>query len=286
MLVRSAVVSLARRQPRHLPMRALVGSNALRCLCTSTPPPPPPLHERLMSDASAMFSSIKEKLSGGSRAASGPIDEDTTTVVVKEPSFWEKTFNQANDSSVLRGFFRFFGAAGDATGGAVDRVFGETEQAEALTMLREDYPEFSQEQLMKHVSTTLGPNVLGAYLRGDVDVLRSTCREQAYALLHASVMEREARMLRMDERILHMSEPELEGVRIVNERPTPVISFETHQLNCIRSRATNAVVEGDEDDIRSVHYLWALQLNEQSDAPEEERWQVTELAIRGMAPVY
>ena len=31
-----------------------------------------------------------------------------------------------------------------------------------------------------------------------------------------------------------------------------MVSFETHQLHCIRSRATASIVEGDEDDIRSV----------------------------------
>ena len=53
-----------------------------------------------------------------------------------------------------------------------------------------------------------------------------------------------------------------------------MISFEAHQLNCVRSKLTNAVVEGDEDDIRAVHYLFALQLNESAEAPRAERWQV------------
>ena len=44
------------------------------------------------------------------------------------------------------------------------------------------------------------------------------------------------------------------------------------------------VAEGDEDDIRAFYYLWALQLNEQSDA--KEKWQVTELAIRGVLQTY
>ena len=35
---------------------------------------------------------------------------------------------------------------------------------------------------------------------------------------------------------------------------------------------------------QAFHYLWALQPNEQSEA--EEKWQVTELAIRGVLQVY
>ena len=48
--------------------------------------------------------------------------------------------------------------------------------------------------------------------------------------------------------------------------------------------SAQAVEEGDEDDIRAFYYLWALQLNEESDA--KEKWQVTELAIRGVQSVY
>ena len=38
------------------------------------------------------------------------------------------------------------------------------------------------------------------------------------------------RQVRMDERILHLSEPELESIKIINGQPTLIVSFETHQL--------------------------------------------------------
>ena len=57
--------------------------------------------------------------------------------------------------------------------------------------------------------------VLGAYLKGDVEALRKYTRDAAYGLLHKSVIEREAHQLRMDPRILYLSDPELEAVRFV-----------------------------------------------------------------------
>jgi len=177
-----------------------------------------------------------------------------------------------------------FGGAGNAAGAVGDGVFGETEQAEAMRELREMIPSFSQEGFLEEIKEEMGPLVLSAYLKGDMDVLRATCRDQAYATLHASVVDRQTRQLLMDPRILHMSEPELEGIRIIAGLPTPIISFETHQLYCLRNALTGAIIEGDEDDIRSFHYLWALQPNEQSDA--EEKWQVTELAVRGVMQTY
>lgn len=74
-----------------------------------------------------------------------PIDTESTGVVIKEPSFWEKATNQAAESGFLRGFGRFFGAAGDAAGAVGDRVMGETEQAEAMMLLRETHPRWNQE---------------------------------------------------------------------------------------------------------------------------------------------
>ena len=72
-----------------------------------------------------------------------------------------------------------------------------------------------QEGFLEEIKEEMGPQVLSAYLKGDMDVLRATCRDQAYATLHASVVDRQTRQLLMDTRILHMSEPELEGIRII-----------------------------------------------------------------------
>lgn len=251
-----------------------------------------PLYARLMDDVEGLIKAAKEKLfentGAAMRKAPGPIDTSSTEMVIKEPTFWEKANNTAENSQFLRGFRGFFGAAGDAAGAVGDRVMGETEQAEAMLLLRETIPSWKQEEFLEHIRAHMAPQIIGAYLKGDMDVLRKNCREQAFAQLNALVQEREARQLLMDQRILHMSEPELEGIRIISGMPTPVVSFETHQLHCIRSRLTAAIVEGDEDDIRSVHYLWALQPNDEltDETPAEEQWQVTELAVRGMMSTY
>ena len=238
-------------------------------------PPQPPLWARLYDDAAAMFVTIKDSL--GSQVAAAqqqgpakgvPIDADTSAVTIREPTFWEKTFN--TESAFFSRFKGAVGAGGDAAGGAGDRVFamfGETEQAEAMRELRLLMPDFQQDTFLAQVSNELGPSVIGAYLRGDDATLRAHCREQAYATLHASVIDRTARQLQMDPRVLHMSEPELEGIRIIGGFPTPIVSFETHQLHCVRNALTGEIAEGSEEDIRAVYYLWALQPNEEYGKP-------------------
>ena len=214
----------------------------------SAPPPPPPLYERFMADMSTLLENIKATVSAGSQGtpssaqgSSGDSDgpsnpEAGSAVVVRPPTFWEKHFQQ--ESPFFERLRGVMGGAGDAAGRVGD-FFGETEQAEALGMLKEQMPEFRQEAFLQHIGESLGPEVIGAYLKDDLDVLRANCRDQAFAILSSAVVERQTRQLRMDPRILHMSEPELESVRIINGQPTPIVSFETHQLYCIRSMATN-----------------------------------------------
>jgi len=259
-----------------------------------------PLHQRFMADMGALFASVKSKVSGGGSAASsggaaaaggeggGQGDPTQGAVVVREPTFWEKHFDQ--ESPFFQRIRGFMGGAGDAAGGVTDRVFGQTEQAEAMELLRETHPDWHQESFLSHINDSLGPDVLSAYLKGDLDSLRESTREQAYAMLAASVNERKERQLLMDPRILYMSEPELESIRIIGGQPTIIIAFETHQVYCLRNGTNGAIVEGSEDDIRAFHYLWALQPNdaivgEDEEEPEIE-WQVTELAIRGVLETY
>ena len=234
----------------------------------SSDEPPIPLHQRLVGDISKLFGFVKNTVVSARNAADsaaaaarqpGPVDgpgegdPSAGAVVVRPPSFWEKFSNQESPLfNRLRGMM-------DGAGGSVGDFFGETEQAEALALLREQRPDFKQEAFLEHIYDDLGPQVIAAYLKGDLDVLREHTRDQAFAILNSSVQERITRQVRMDERILHFSEPELESIKIINGLPTVIVSFETHQLYCIRN-AMGKVEEGDEDDIRAFHYLWALQV--------------------------
>lgn len=150
------------------------------------------------ADSRSFFDQVRDRLGGlfgaGSAApARGQGDPNSTEVIVKEPSFWEKTFNFASESP----FGRFGAVFGDAAGGVGDRIFGETEQAEALRELREIMPDFDMDTFLATEVVQKQKDVLGAYLRGDMEALRRTCRDAAYGALHKSVMERQAHQLKV-----------------------------------------------------------------------------------------
>ena len=56
-------------------------------------------------------------------------------------------------------------------------------------------PDFNQEQFLEMCHSELVPRVLNAYLKGDMEVLRAACRDQAYAQLNALIQERTARQV-------------------------------------------------------------------------------------------
>ena len=243
-----------------------------------------------------MFEKLKGAIHSGpppahgaaSGASSGPAGDQAPDpdapgqgeMVVRPPSFWERFSNQESPFfQRVRGVMDGASEIGDRFGG----ILGETEQAEALALLRESHPGWSQEDFIAEIENELGPQIIGAYLKGDLDVLRESTRDQAYALLSSSVNERKERQILMDPRMLYMSEVELESVRIIGGYPTIIVAFHTHQLYCLRD-FKGKVVEGDEDDIRAFHYLWAIQPNE--DKELAQTWQVTELAIRGVMQTY
>ena len=93
-----------------------------------------------MNDAAAMFSAARSKLSGlgggggvggGGSPPGAEADPGANAVVVRPPSFWEKTFNFASESPFMRAFGGVFSTAGDAAGGIGDRILGETEHVKS-----------------------------------------------------------------------------------------------------------------------------------------------------------
>lgn len=138
-----------------------------------------------------------------------------------------------------------------------DRLFAENEMAMVLREICEEDPEFKISEFLVLVETDFVPKILGAYLRGDQDQLRNSCTEEAFAMLNASIRERDAEGIMMDTNILDIADVELTAGKVLEDSPVLIVSFNTQQINCLRN-LTGDVIEGREDDIRAVYYAWAF----------------------------
>eukprot|EP00177_Eucheuma_denticulatum_P002636 GFKZ01004726.1.p1 GENE.GFKZ01004726.1~~GFKZ01004726.1.p1 ORF type:complete len:390 (-),score=77.63 GFKZ01004726.1:1476-2645(-) len=138
-----------------------------------------------------------------------------------------------------------------------DRIFAENEMGMVVREIREEDPSFRISEFLREVETDLIPTILGAYLAGDRNVLEAKCTEEAYAMLNASIRERDTEGIVMDTNILDVGNVELTAGRVLEDSPVLIVSFNTQQINCLRDRGGN-IVEGQEDDIRAVYYAWAF----------------------------
>jgi len=171
-----------------------------------------------------------------------------------------------------------------------DSMFTETEQAEAYRLIRARDPMFNMNDFIAEVRRDI-PKVLGAYLRGDVEALKETniSKEMLERLSgQMNLWKREGQII--DPRILDLSEVELMEVRTMENAPLVVLTFSCQQINCVRDKS-GKIVEGGEDDIQSVHYLWAMQLTDKKHTTPDGRsyskptWALRELVLRGMMAV-
>lgn len=181
-----------------------------------------------------------------------------------------------------------------------DRLFAENEMAMVVREIREEDPAFRISQFLALVEQQLIPTILRAYLSGDRDALQRECTQDAYAMLNASIRERDAEGIVMDTNILDVSDVELMAGRVLDDAPVLIVSFNTQQINCLRDRA-GKVVEGSEDDIRAVYYAWAFvkqvefedvqptggALNDGESGEQQSKdagvkqWKLMEMVIRG-----
>eukprot|EP00871_Galdieria_phlegrea_P001437 jgi/Galph1/2294/GphlegSOOS_G981.1 len=183
-----------------------------------------------------------------------------------------------------------------------DRLFGETEMGQVIREIREVDPQFTLSEFVRQVEHEITPVILNAYLRGDRETLREYCTEDAFRALSASIREREAAGLLLDPNLLDISQVEVMTGRFLQGLPVMIVTFAAQQINCIRN-LSGKVIEGREDDIRAVHYIWAMvrepvleeekrvdgkettEQNEENNNPSEKTrrkstWKLMEMVIR------
>jgi import inner membrane translocase subunit TIM44 len=171
-----------------------------------------------------------------------------------------------------------------------DGLFTETEQAEAYRVIRQRQPDFNINGFLAEVRRDV-PKVLGAYLKGDLAALEHTniAKEMLERMGGQMKLWRSEQQF-VDPRILHLSELELVEVRLMDGEPLVVLQFSCQQINCVRNN-DGEIVDGAEDDIQAVHYLWAMQLSPKQFVSADGReysaqtWQLREMVLRGMMAV-
>ena len=140
-------------------------------------------------------------------------------------------------------------------------------------------------QFLQNVKADV-PVVIGAYLRGEEDVVRAHCAPEMEERLVGIMRAQAAAGLVPDPTLLDTSEVELVDLKTLDDSPVVVAQFTCQQINCTRDAHGN-VVEGGVDEVHRVYYYWALAQEGagyvgEDGAVHPPRWRLREMLIRGM----
>ncbi|KAG0631007.1 hypothetical protein M758_1G220100 [Ceratodon purpureus] len=164
-----------------------------------------------------------------------------------------------------------------------ESLFGETATASAMREIRRHDPSFTYSGFLAEIQGDIRPT-LRAYLKGDVATLKKTCSREVVERCQAERRALESQNIFLDNEILHISDVEIKETKLLGNSPIIIISFQTQQIHCARDKAGN-IIEGARDDIHTIFYAWAMQLEspeEGSGGDFQPRWKLREMQQAGM----
>jgi len=218
-------------------------------------------------------------------------DETTTGVEMHRDSRFSQSWQNFKDSNPVVNKFVDYRVKFEESDSALARgarlvtdkvqdifgsVFTRTELSATLTEIVKIDPTFEREQFLKDCESDIIPNVLEAITRGDLAVLEDWCYEAPFNVLATPVRQARASGLVIDSRVLDIDSLDLAMGKMMEQGPVLVITFNSQQILVVKD-ATGKVVEGSEDKVMRVAYVWVL-CRDQAELDPRAAWRLLDLS--------
>ena len=140
-----------------------------------------------------------------------------------------------------------------------DRVagfFAENETAMVIKKFREMDPSFQLEPFLQDMREYILPEVLDAYVKGDVETLRQWLSAAQFQVYSALMHQYTTNGLKSDGRILDIRNVDVLSARMLEPGAIPVfiITCRTQEVHVYRNAKTNELAAGMEDRVQQVTY--------------------------------
>ena len=168
-----------------------------------------------------------------------------------------------------------------------DRVagfFAENETALVIKKFREMDPNFQMEPFLRDMREYILPEVLDAYVKGDVDTLKLWLSAAQFQVYSALMQQYTTAGLKSDGRILDIRHVDVLNARMLEPGDIPVfiITCRTQEVHVYRNAKTNELAAGMEDRVQLVTYaIGVTRLPEEVNNPETRGWRMIELQKAG-----
>ncbi|KAJ4394521.1 protein translocase subunit [Gnomoniopsis smithogilvyi] len=164
-----------------------------------------------------------------------------------------------------------------------DRVagfFAENETAMVIKKFRSMDPAFQVEPFLRELREYILPEVLDAYVKGDVATLKLWLSEAQYSVYEAITKQYMTAGLKTDGRILDIRHVDILKARMLDpgEIPVFIITARTQEVHVYRNAKTNKLAAGMEDKVQLVTYAIGItRTPEDVNNPETRGWRLIEM---------
>ncbi|XP_063771229.1 mitochondrial import inner membrane translocase subunit TIM44 isoform X2 [Pseudophryne corroboree] len=218
-------------------------------------------------------------------------NEEAMGVVLHKDSKWHQQWKDFKDNNVV--FNRFFEmkmkydesdnaiirasrTITDKISDLIGGMFSKTEMSEVLTEIVKVDPSFDKDSFLKICEKDIIPNILEAIIRGDLDVLKDWCYEATYSQLAHPIQQAKAMGLQFHSKILDIDNIDLPMGKMMEQGPVLIITFQA-QLVMVLKNQKGEVVEGDQDKVLRMLYVWAL-CRDQDELNPFAAWRLLDLS--------
>ncbi|KAJ5714144.1 Mitochondrial import inner membrane translocase subunit tim44 [Penicillium malachiteum] len=164
-----------------------------------------------------------------------------------------------------------------------DRIggfFAENETAQVVKKFREIDPNFQMEEFLRELREYMLPEVLDAYVKGDIETLKLWLSDAQYSVYAALSKQYTTAGLRSDGRILDVRGVDVSHARLLDPGDIPVfvVTCRAQEVHVYRNVKTGKLAAGMEDKVQLVTYAIGMtRIPEEVNNPETRGWRLIEL---------
>lgn len=218
-----------------------------------------------------------------------------TNVTLHKDAAWKESWREFRDSNrVMQGLFSMRSAYEESENPIVstarsisDRItgfFAENETAMVIKKFREMDPGFQMEPFLREMREYILPEVLDAYVKGDIETLRLWLSAAQFSVYDALSKQYTTAGLKSDGRILDIRHVDIMSARMLEPGDIPVfiVTCRTQEVHVYRNVKTNELAAGMEDRVQLVTYaIGVTRIPEEVNNPETRGWRLIELQKSG-----
>lgn len=218
-----------------------------------------------------------------------------TSLTVHKDAAWKESWRQFRDTSpVMQRLFSLKETYNESENPLIstarsisDRVtgfFAENETARVIKKFREMDPSFQLEPFLRDLREYILPEVLDAYVKGDVETLKLWLSDAQFHVYAALAQQYTTAGLKSDGRILDIRNVDVTHARMLEPGDIPVfvVTCRSQEVHVYRNAKTNELAAGMEDKVQLVTYAIGMtRIPEDVNNPETRGWRLIELQKAG-----